>query len=172
MAGDGGVGVDDVDEVVYEVGVPLRVELHPVGGNVAAGRRVADLAVAFELAAAVAGDCAGDAARDEVAAEDVVAAEGADGDDLGNGGGVGAVIQLLALAGRGLGGEEAAVGGGDKAAAYRVQEEREEGEDSKHVTGARAGAIGGSSGVGPYYSVTKIRASQKERDYSNWISAV
>ena len=129
MAGDGGVGVDDVDEVVYEVGVPLRVELHPVGGDVAAGRRVADLAVAFELAAAVAGDCAGDAAR-EVAAEDVVAAEGADGDDLGNGGGVGAVIQLLALAGRGLGGEEAAVGGGDKAAAYRVQEE---GEDSKHV---------------------------------------
>ena len=34
MAGDGGVGVDDVDQVVDEVGVELHIELHPVDGCV------------------------------------------------------------------------------------------------------------------------------------------
>ena len=96
-AGDGGVGVDDVEEVVDEVGVALGDELHVVDGGVAAGGGVAKLAQGFEEGSAVAGDSAGDAAGD-VAAEDVVAAEGSDGSDLGDGGGVGAIRELFALA--------------------------------------------------------------------------
>jgi hypothetical protein len=76
----------------------------------------------------VAGDKAGDAAG-EVAAEDAVAAKGTDGLNLGNGGGVGAIRELFALAGRGFGGEEAAVGGGENAAADGIEEEGEEVEE-------------------------------------------
>ena len=48
------------------------------------------------------------------------------------------------------------MGGGDEAAAYRVQEEREEGEDSEHVTGA-CSAVGGSSRVGPVFCALQER---------------
>lgn len=54
-------------------------------------------------------DGAGNAAGD-MAAEYVVAAEGADRFDLVGGGWVGAVVELLALARGGFCGEEAAVG--------------------------------------------------------------
>jgi hypothetical protein len=79
----------------------------------------------------VASDGAGDEPGD-VATEDVVAAEGADGSDLVDGGGVGVGgvggrVEFFALARGGLGGEEAAVGGGDGASADGVEEEREEG---------------------------------------------
>ena len=63
---------------------------------------------------------------------------------------------MLALAGRGLGGEEAAVGGGDDAAANGIEEEGEEGKNGggEDVGGAGAGAIRcaarvGSDGFGP-----------------------
>ena len=126
-AGDGGVGVDDVEEVVDEGGVELSHELVVVDRGVTPSRGVAILAERLEEAAAVAGDGAGDAAGD-VAAEDVVAAEGANGGDLGDGGRVGAVVQPLQLAGGGLGGQEAAVGAGDESTADGVQEKGEEGE--------------------------------------------
>jgi hypothetical protein len=48
MGGDGGVGVDDVEEVVDEVGVALGDELHVVDGDVAACRRGAKLSQGFE----------------------------------------------------------------------------------------------------------------------------
>ena len=76
VSGDGGVGVDDIDEVVDEAREPLSIELHAVDGGVAARRGVAVLAVPFQLAAPVAGDCTCNAAGN-VAAEDVVAAKGA-----------------------------------------------------------------------------------------------
>ena len=77
MGGDGGVGVDDVEEVVDEVGVALGDELHVVDGDVAACGRGAKLAQGFEEGSAVAGDVTGDAAG-KMAAEDAVAAEGPD----------------------------------------------------------------------------------------------
>ena len=83
-----------------------------------------------------------------MAAEDVVAAEGADGGDLVGGGGEGAVIELLALSGGGFGGQEAAVGWRDDAAADGVEQEGEQGEDPEDVACARAGAIGGPTRVG------------------------
>ena len=137
-----------VDEGWEELGV----ELHAVDGYVAAGGGVAILAVGFEEAAAVAGDGAGGHAG-EVAADDVVAAEGADGSDGVNGGGVCTVVKLFALTGGGFGGEEAAVGGRDEATAHAVEEEGEEGEDvwgGEEVAGACAGAVWGAEGVGSY----------------------
>ena len=89
-AGNGGVGIDNVEEVVDEVGVALGDELHVVDGDVAACGRGAKLAQGFEARSAVAGDKAGDAAG-KVAAEDAVAAEGSNSLDLGDGGGVGAI---------------------------------------------------------------------------------
>ena len=85
MGGDGGVGVDDVEEVVDEVGVALGDELHVVlgdelhvvDGDVATCGRGAKLAQGFEEGSAVAGDVAGNAAG-KMAAEDAVAAEGPD----------------------------------------------------------------------------------------------
>ena len=55
-AGDGGVGVDDVEEMVDEVGVALGDELHVVDGGVAAGGGVAKLAQGLEEGSAVASD--------------------------------------------------------------------------------------------------------------------
>ena len=97
----------------------------------------------------MAGDGAGDAAGD-VAADDDVAAEGADGDDGVHGGGVRAIVQLLELAGRGLGGKEGAVGRGDEASTDCVEEEGEEGEDlwREEIAGAGAGAVRSTTGVG------------------------
>ena len=116
VSGNGGVGIDDIDEVVDEAREPLSIELHAVDGGVAARRGVAILAVPFQLVASVAGDCTSDAAGD-VAAEDVVAAKGANGSDFGCVGRVGGgrggrwIAEWLALAGGGFGGKKAAVGG-------------------------------------------------------------
>ena len=126
VAGDGGMGVDDVDEMVDQVRKALCIELHAMNSNVASRWRVAILTVALELTSAMAGDCSGDASSD-VAAEDVVAAERAEGGDLAHVGGVGAVVELLALSRCRLGGEEAAVSGRDEATADRVKVEREKG---------------------------------------------
>ena len=72
-----------------------------------------------------------------------------DGSDLGDGGGVGAIRKLFALAGRGFGGEEAAVGGGEDATADGIEEEGKEGKDGggEEVGGAGARAIRRSAGV-------------------------
>ena len=96
----------------------------------------------------MAGDGAGNVAG-EVAAEDVVAAKWSDSFNLGDRGGVGAIRELFALAGRCLGGEEAAVGGGEDTAADGIEEEGEEGEDrgGEEVGGASAGAIRCAAGV-------------------------
>jgi hypothetical protein len=94
----------------------------------------------------VAGDGAGNVAG-EVAAEDVVAAKWSDSFNLGDRGGVGAIRELFALAGRCLGGEEAAVGGGEDAAPDGVEKEGEEGKDGggEEVGCAGAGAIRGAA---------------------------
>ena len=116
VSGDGSVGIDNVNEMVDEEAEPLSIKLHAVDGDVTAGGGVAILAIPLQLAASVAGDCTCNAAGD-VAAEDMVAAEGADGNDFRRIGGVGGgrrrggIVELLALARGGFGGEEATVGG-------------------------------------------------------------
>ena len=150
-AGDGGVGVGDVEAVVDEGGVPFPDHLGTVDGGVEATWGAAVLTLGFEEGATCTGDGAGDVAGD-VASEDMVAAEGAEGGDLVCGGGHGAGFLIgFALAGGGFGLEEEAVGSGGSPILDGFEEEGEEGEEvgaGEEVGGAGAGAVRGAGGVG------------------------
>ena len=143
-AGDGVVGVLDVGGAVAIGGVEVEEGLEIEAGGGAAAGRAAKLAGGLKAGAVLLVEGFGDLVGDE-AAEDVVAAEGADGFDFvdrewetGRLGG----FEEFALAGDELGAEAAAVGWGDTAVG---DEEEPKAEDAEGV-GAGGEEDDGESG--------------------------
>jgi hypothetical protein len=143
------VGIGHVKDMMDEGRVEVGEELLVAAGDLWAGGGGAELAIGLEAGAMLGGGGGGDGSG-YVTAEDVVARERACGDDLGEGGGEGAIGLGLELPRERLRGEEAAVGGGDVDETDGFEVEGNEGEAvgaGEEEGGAEAGAIWRAGGA-------------------------